>query len=89
MTIVITHDLSQIEAGVFVYMPKDGMVVEQRFQYDFEGDGELGSSVKALIVNDAAQCLSIAASPNISGGIGVRLSFEDQIQWSPVVDLSP
>jgi ATP-binding cassette subfamily B (MDR/TAP) protein 1 len=35
-TIVITHDLSQIESGDFVYVLKDGRVVEQGFRYDLE-----------------------------------------------------
>lgn len=45
-TIVITHDLSQIESGDFVYVLKDGRVVEQGFRYDlesvFEEDDEDG-----------------------------------------------
>jgi ATP-binding cassette subfamily B (MDR/TAP) protein 1 len=39
-TIVITHDLSQIEAGDFVYVLKDGRAVEQGFQYDLESISE-------------------------------------------------
>ena len=35
-TIVITHDLSQIESGDFVYVLKDGRVAEQGFRYDLE-----------------------------------------------------
>ena len=35
-TIVITHDLSQIESSDFVYVLKDGRVVEQGFRYDLE-----------------------------------------------------
>ena len=35
-TIVITHDLSQIESGDFVYVLKDGRVVEQDFRNDLE-----------------------------------------------------
>ena len=35
-TIVITHDLSQIESGDFVYVLKDGRVVEQGFRSDLE-----------------------------------------------------
>ena len=35
-TIVITHDLSQIDSGDFVYVLKDGRVVEQGFRYDLE-----------------------------------------------------
>ena len=35
-TIVITHDLSQIEPGNFVYVLKHGRVVEQGFRYDLE-----------------------------------------------------
>lgn len=36
-TIVITHDLSQIESGDFVYVLKGGDVVEQGFRSDLEG----------------------------------------------------
>ena len=39
-TIVITHDLSQIESGDFVYVLKDGRVVEQGFRYDLESVSE-------------------------------------------------
>ncbi|KAG6917935.1 hypothetical protein DXG01_000372 [Tephrocybe rancida] len=35
-TIVITHDLSQIEATDFVYVMKDGRVVEQGYRADLE-----------------------------------------------------
>ncbi|KIM36272.1 hypothetical protein M413DRAFT_319602 [Hebeloma cylindrosporum] len=36
-TVVITHDLSQIEPQDFVYVLKQGRVVEQGFRYDLEG----------------------------------------------------
>ena len=36
-TIVITHDLSQIEKGNFVYVLREGRVVEQGFRCDLEG----------------------------------------------------
>ncbi|KAF8586910.1 P-loop containing nucleoside triphosphate hydrolase protein [Ramaria rubella] len=40
-TIVITHDLSQINPGDFVYLLKDGRVVEQGYRVDLEQtDGE-------------------------------------------------
>lgn len=39
-TIVITHDLSQIESGDFVYVLKDGRVVEQGFRSDLESVSE-------------------------------------------------
>jgi ATP-binding cassette subfamily B (MDR/TAP) protein 1 len=40
-TIVITHDLSQIGSGDFVYVLKSGRVVEQGYRYDLEtSDGE-------------------------------------------------
>ena len=39
-TIVITHDLSQIESTDFVYVLKDGRVVEQGFRYDLESVSE-------------------------------------------------
>jgi ATP-binding cassette subfamily B (MDR/TAP) protein 1 len=39
-TIVITHDLSQIEFGDFVYVLKDGRVVEQGFRNDLESVSE-------------------------------------------------
>ncbi|KAH8112831.1 P-loop containing nucleoside triphosphate hydrolase protein [Phellopilus nigrolimitatus] len=39
-TIVITHDLSQITAEDFVYVLKDGYVVEQGYRGDLEGDLE-------------------------------------------------
>ncbi|KAJ7097851.1 P-loop containing nucleoside triphosphate hydrolase protein [Mycena belliarum] len=35
-TIVITHDLSQIGSSDFVYVLKDGRVVEQGYRYDLE-----------------------------------------------------
>ena len=35
-TIVITHNLSQIEPGDFVYVLKHGRVVEQGFRYNLE-----------------------------------------------------
>ncbi|KAF9462182.1 P-loop containing nucleoside triphosphate hydrolase protein [Collybia nuda] len=35
-TIVITHDLSQISPGDFVYVLKSGRVVEQGYRYDLE-----------------------------------------------------
>lgn len=35
-TIVITHDLSQITPGDFVYVLKDGRVVEQGYRHDLE-----------------------------------------------------
>jgi ATP-binding cassette subfamily B (MDR/TAP) protein 1 len=41
-TIVITHDLSQIESKDFVYVLKDGTVVEQGFRYDLEAEPEYG-----------------------------------------------
>ncbi|KDQ51622.1 hypothetical protein JAAARDRAFT_40847 [Jaapia argillacea MUCL 33604] len=48
-TIVITHDLSQIEKQDFVYVLKDGSVVEQGFRYDLETnqDGEFKSLMEA------------------------------------------
>ncbi|KAF8963802.1 P-loop containing nucleoside triphosphate hydrolase protein [Flammula alnicola] len=36
-TIIITHDLSQIAGGDFVYVMKDGRVVEQGYRADLEG----------------------------------------------------
>ena len=39
-TIVITHDLSQIESRDFVYVLKGGTVVEQGFRYDLEAEPE-------------------------------------------------
>ncbi|KAJ7125492.1 P-loop containing nucleoside triphosphate hydrolase protein [Mycena crocata] len=43
-TIVITHDLSQISSSDFVYVLKDGCVVEQGYRYDLEtATGEFGS----------------------------------------------
>ena len=41
-TIVITHDLSQIESSDFVYVLEDGRVVEQGFRYDLETVSEEG-----------------------------------------------
>ena len=38
-TIVITHDLTQIENGDFVYVMKEGRVIEQGFRYDLESEG--------------------------------------------------
>lgn len=38
-TVVITHDLSQIGPGDFVYVLKGGRVAEQGFRYDLEGSG--------------------------------------------------
>jgi ATP-binding cassette, subfamily B (MDR/TAP), member 1 len=35
-TVVITHDLSQITSGDFVYVLKNGYVVEQGYRYDLE-----------------------------------------------------
>ncbi|KAF7305096.1 hypothetical protein MKEN_01224800 [Mycena kentingensis (nom. inval.)] len=53
-TIVITHDLSQIAPSDFVYVLKNGSVVEQGYRYDLEtGDGEFGDML---------------ASQNASGG---------------------
>ncbi|KAJ7709793.1 P-loop containing nucleoside triphosphate hydrolase protein [Mycena rosella] len=43
-TIVITHDLSQIGSSDFVYVLKDGSVVEQGYRYDLEtASGEFNS----------------------------------------------
>ena len=42
ITIVITHDLSQIESSDFVYVLEDGRVVEQGFRYDLETVSEEG-----------------------------------------------
>nr|GAT53256.1 predicted protein [Mycena chlorophos] len=43
-TIVITHDLSQVTSSDFVYVLKQGSVVEQGYRYDLEtGDGEFCS----------------------------------------------
>jgi ATP-binding cassette subfamily B (MDR/TAP) protein 1 len=42
MTIVITHDLSQIQPKDFVYVLKDGMVVEQGFRFDLEAEPKYG-----------------------------------------------
>ncbi|KAF9531240.1 P-loop containing nucleoside triphosphate hydrolase protein [Crepidotus variabilis] len=39
-TIVITHDLSQIQTEDFTYVLKSGRVVEQGFRYDLEGTYE-------------------------------------------------
>ena len=36
MTIVITHNLSQIEPKDFVYVLKNGRVIEQGFWYNLE-----------------------------------------------------
>ena len=36
-TVVIIHDLSQIEPQVFVYVLKQGRVAEQGYRYDLEG----------------------------------------------------
>ena len=41
-TIIITNDLSQIESSDFVYVLKDGRVVEQGFRYDLETVSEEG-----------------------------------------------
>ena len=41
-TIVITHDLTQVEPGDFVYVLKGGKVVEQGFRYDLESEGGQG-----------------------------------------------
>ena len=41
-TVVITHDLSQIEPKDFVYVLKNGSVVEQGFRYDLEAEREAG-----------------------------------------------
>jgi ATP-binding cassette subfamily B (MDR/TAP) protein 1 len=41
-TIVITHDLSQIEKDDFVYVMKDGSVVEQGYRLDLSPNGEFG-----------------------------------------------
>ena len=35
-TIIVTHDLSQIGSSDFLYVLKDGRVVEQGFRYDIE-----------------------------------------------------
>ncbi|KAG6833643.1 hypothetical protein H0H87_002839 [Tephrocybe sp. NHM501043] len=40
-TIVITHDLSQIEANDFVYVMKEGRVVEQGYRADLEAPAKL------------------------------------------------
>ena len=55
ITIVITHNLSQIESGDFVYVLKDGRVVEQGFRCDLEsvleeedGRGEFRKMMKQL-----------------------------------------
>ena len=51
-TVVITHDLSQIDSGDFVYVLKDGRVVEQGFRYDLEsvsqGDNGRGEFRKMM-----------------------------------------
>ena len=39
---MITHDLTQIENGDFVYVLKEGRVVEQGFRYDLESEGGTG-----------------------------------------------
>jgi ABC-type multidrug transport system ATPase subunit len=41
--IVITHDLSKINPKDFVYVLKDGMVIEQGFRYDLEAEPEYGN----------------------------------------------
>ncbi|KAG6898287.1 hypothetical protein C0992_000732 [Termitomyces sp. T32_za158] len=50
-TIVITHDLSQIESTDFVYVMKDGRVVEQGYRADLE------SSTKSSSDNDSEDTL--------------------------------
>ena len=39
---MITHDLTQIESGDFMYVMKEGRVVEQGFWYDLESEGGAG-----------------------------------------------
>lgn len=41
-TIIITHDLSQVEAGDFLYMMKQGQVVENGYREDLERSGASG-----------------------------------------------
>ncbi|KXN87644.1 Alpha-factor-transporting ATPase [Leucoagaricus sp. SymC.cos] len=43
-TIVITHDLSQIQSGDFVYVLKNGRVVEQGYRADLERAGPIPST---------------------------------------------
>jgi len=47
-TIVITHDLSQINADDFVYVMKSGRVVEQGFRCDLEKDSEPSDSAPSF-----------------------------------------
>ncbi|KAJ7285724.1 P-loop containing nucleoside triphosphate hydrolase protein [Mycena rebaudengoi] len=54
-TIVITHDLSQIGSSDFVYVLKDGWVVEQGYRYDLE-------------TTDSSEFSSMAISQGATGG---------------------
>jgi ATP-binding cassette subfamily B (MDR/TAP) protein 1 len=50
-TVVITHDLSQITSSDFVYVLKNGQVVEQGYRYDLEGTdrGEFREMMNAQV----------------------------------------
>ncbi|KAG6899416.1 hypothetical protein C0993_010453 [Termitomyces sp. T159_Od127] len=52
-TIVITHDLSQIESNDFVYVMKDGRVVEQGYRADLEAPAKSysGNDSEDTLVN--------------------------------------
>ncbi|KAF8990854.1 P-loop containing nucleoside triphosphate hydrolase protein [Cyathus striatus] len=84
-TIVITHDLSQIDKGDFVYVMKSGRVVEQGYRGDLETASSSSSlaSTSSLNVNkDEGEFRKMLASQQRTGGFVPReVGEEVLIDW--------
>ncbi|PFH48426.1 hypothetical protein AMATHDRAFT_65547 [Amanita thiersii Skay4041] len=76
-TIVITHDLSQIEATDFVYVLKEGYVVEQGYRGDLENSKS---------PEDSEFC-SMLESQKQTGGYLPEKNLEGDPDYYPIIDL--
>ncbi|KAG5354083.1 hypothetical protein C0989_009781 [Termitomyces sp. Mn162] len=68
-TIVITHDLSQIEPNDFVYVMKDGRVVEQGYRADLE------APPKSYYENDSESTLPVSGRGEFRKMLDVQLGL--------------
>jgi hypothetical protein len=100
-TIVLTHDLSQVEHDDFLHVLKHGLLVEQGFRHDLEGDPfstfcNMADSQGALGGSDAAPALDTLLDEPARGvsrlslypGGNNRLTFNNWMLGT-VNDLSP
>ena len=78
-TIVITHDLSQIEAQDFVYVLKQGRVAEQGYRYDLEG-------VTAHHEADQGEFRKMMEAQRATGGFLPEKDLDDNINNNDLLE---